>query len=271
MVTLSIVDYPNLVQFGDGNTIHSRFKALISEHMDAIVLPDDKLIEDLISPNPLIDLGYAISLTSYGGWIEKAIEESIPLKRERLKWLIDLETLKCFNINTRQSKENLVLSLHRRMGHPSMKSMITAVKAGLWLGCGVLVGDIESVMKDHPCIACILEGQNKSRAQYSNTDPMSTPIGHTLSGDIIGPITHTARDGSRYFYLFVDRATSYYHVYTSQTKDGFITALKHVYTFYANHGHTTIFFRTDSENLMQSKEMSEFLDSNKILPPYSLP
>jgi hypothetical protein len=113
--------------------------------------------------------------------------------------------------------------------------------------------------------------RNRAPIPRSIHEPMSVPIGHLVSGDIIGPITPHARDGAKYFFLFVDRRTSYYHVFTSKTKDGFITSLKQVYDFYLVHGHKIINFRSDSEEIMVHGSVEEYLASNGVIQQLSLP
>ena len=239
------------------------------------MLKDNDLIEDLISPNVFTALGYTIVLNDDGGWIEKDGEKVIPIMRDRLKWLIDLPTLKCFNANVNNkvssNTKDLVMSLHRRMGHASTKYMVSAVKAGSWIGCEVTPTDIEDVMKNCPCVLCILGKKNRNPIPKSVTDPKQVPIGYLVSGDIVGPVTPKAKDGSRYFFLFVDRRTSFYHVFTSRTKDGFITALKQVYDFYTKHGHTMRVFRSDSEQILISGDVAEFLNTSAVKQDLSLP
>ena len=77
--------------------------------------------------------------------------------------------------------------------------------------------------------------------------------------------------GTKYFFLFVDRRTSYYHAHTSRTKDGFITTLKLVYEDYASHGHKMLSFRSDSEQIMVVGDVAAFLASNGTDQQWSLP
>jgi hypothetical protein len=234
-------------------------------------------MEDLISANPIVDLGYRIILQDDGGWIEKDNKIIIRLRREQLRWLIDLKELKCLNAsivkkeNEQQDIEELVKQLHRRMGHSSSKTMISAIESGAWSKSGVTVEQIKRVMKDYVCPICLLAKRNQTHVHKSVTDPKSVPIAGLISGDIIGPITPTARDGSKYFFLFVDRRTSYYHVFTSKTKDGFITALQHVYDWYSSHGHTIKTFRSDSENILVHGDVASYLKSNAVNQQFSLP
>lgn len=157
------------------------------------------------------------------------------------------------------------------MGHVSFKIIIDALKAGAWTMTGVTTDQVANVMDEYKCPVCLLAKKNQTRVHFSITDPTTIPIAGLVSGDIIGPITPIARDGSKYFFLFVDRRTSYYHVTTSKSKDGFITALKYVYEWYLSHGHTIKAFRSDSENIMVHGEVADFLQAKVVDQQYSLP
>jgi len=214
-----------------------------------------------------VDLGYRIVLEKNEGWIERDNIRVITLRREQLEWLVNLHDLKCLNAKI-VKKETIpntvkdeVILLHRRMGHRSAKTMKAAVKAGAWIGCNVTARDIELVMNSKPCPICKMGKTNKIKIYNSITDPKAIPIAGLISGDIIGPVTPTAKDGSKYFFLFVDRRTSYYHVSTARSKDGFVTALKFLYEWYKSKGHTIKAFRSDSENIMLSGGVEEYLKS----------
>ena len=163
------------------------------------------------------------------------------------------------------------MEIHKRMGHPSMQTMIKAVKASSWLNTNLTPEQIRSAFTSTPCVICLMGKRNKAPIPASITDPTEVPIGHLVSGDIIGPITPPARDGAKYFFLFVDRRTSYYHAFTSRTKDGFITSLKSVYDFYLSHGHRIHVFRSDSENILVYGDVPEFLESKTVKQDLSLP
>ena len=58
--------------------------------------------------------------------------------------------------------------------------------------------------------------------------------------------------------------------FTSKTKDGFITSLKHVYNFYQSHGHKVINFRSDSEEKIVHGSVEEYLAANGVIQQFSL-
>lgn len=156
------------------------------------------------------------------------------------------------------------------MGHASTQNMINALNTGSWIVDDITADDIKNAMKQIPCVICEMAKRNKPSAPKSITNPKEVPIGH-LSGDIVGPINPMTKDGEMYFFLFVDRRTSYMHVYTSATKTNFITALKDVCKFYADNGHRVHSFRSDSEQILVEGDVEEFLSEESIQPQHSLP
>ena len=201
----------NTVIFGNGSEASTNLIAHINPKMPLIILPDDTLIEDLISCNPIVDLGYFIVLHQFGGWVEKNGVRVFKIEREGLKWTIDINTLKCLSAslpysqqesshdfildetqaqisrqdgrwilkplkNLAASKPSLndrVINLHRRMSHASGKTMFTAVKAGTWIGCDVTAEEVMSVMNNHTCIICQLAKKNRIAPSPSRTNPRS--------------------------------------------------------------------------------------------------
>jgi len=156
-----------VVVFGNGSETPISSAAHLTPSIPAMVLPDNTLVEDLISPNPIVDLGYRIVLEKDEGWIERDNIRVITLRREQLKWLVNLHDLKCLNAKIVKKEaipntvKDEVILLHRRMGHPSAKTMKAAVKAGAWIGCNVTARDIELVMNSEPCPICKIGKTNK--------------------------------------------------------------------------------------------------------------
>jgi len=212
-----------LVVFGNGNKVKCSSIAPITSTIPAFVILDKDLIEDLISPNPIVDLGYRIILESDGGWIEREGVRVLSLKREQLEWMINLSEMKCLNariVNRKnhtfdeRTKDKVIL-LHRRIGHPSTKTMRSAIRSGAWIGCDVTAQEVEEVMKTRPCPVCLMGKKSSVRIHGSITDPRTVPIAALVSGDIIGPITPTAKDGPRYFfYSLIDEhhTTMFQHI-----------------------------------------------------------
>ena len=200
--------------------------------------------------------------------------------RDQLKWIVDLEQLKLLQVNNKPTIKSLsantnkiekdVHNLHRRMGHPSSKQMTDAIKSGTWI-TDVTPEQVQDVMNRKPCNACIMGKRNHTPVPRIHKDPTTIAIADVISGDIVGPIDPPTRTGHKYFFLFVDKRTRFLHVFTSPSKDGFITSLKQVYTDYKMKGHTIKGFRSDSENIMIEGKVEEFINAQNITPTHSLP
>ena len=261
------------ILFGNGSTSISDEAARLNSSLSAIILPDKSLVEDLISTNPIVELGYEVLLTSGGGSILKNGEEVMPITRNRSKWHInlqDLRKLQCLVVH-KADHTNLIHTLHKRMGHPSSKEMINALQTQSWLCTEISPEDIKAAFTIRPCAICQLAKQNRQPIPRSLTDPTTSPIGTIISGDIIGPITPTNKKGHGYFFLFVDRTTSFYHTFTSATKDGFLTSLQYVFNYYKQHGHPMHTFRSDSEKILVEGKVAEFLADENVRQQFSLP
>jgi len=171
-LNLPVTENTNLtiVVFGNGNEVQCSSSAPITPSIPANVLKDEDLIEDLISPNSITDLGYRIVLEGNGGWIERDGIITMALRREQLEWLINLSEMRYLNARIIKKEDNAsdnstrerVLLLHRRMGHPSTKTMKTAIKSCSRIGCGVTAKEVDDVMNSRPCPICIM-GKKKQR------------------------------------------------------------------------------------------------------------
>jgi len=157
------------------------------------------------------------------------------------------------------------------MGHAPVNVMVSALRNRSWLHTDISADQIRKIFTERPCVICTLAKKNRPTIPTSVSDPKDHPIGNLISGDIIGPISPSNREGHKYFFLFVDRRTSYYHAYTSATKDGFITALSDVYEFYKKYGHKINIFRSDSENILVHGDVERFLSAQAVDQQYSLP
>lgn len=259
------------IEFASGETTTSNEAAHLNSVLEAIVLPDRSLVEDLISVCPLVDLGYDVLLTRGGGSIIKDGQEAMAIAREGNKWTVEINKLQCLAVSVSSKKIDEIHDLHRRLGHASPKMMIEAIKNKAWTTT-IRPEDITSTFRNKPCSACILAKKNRISFDLSaTTDPKSLDIGQLISGDIVGPIHPPNRDGHKYFFLFVDRRTSLYHAYTSATKDAFITALKRVYDYYTEHRHKVRAFRSDSEKIMIEGDVEDFLVSANVQQQTSAP
>ncbi len=256
----------------------------------ANVLNDTTLKENLISANPFLDAGFKISIEGTNGVITNAsTNETFPISRIDNKWIVklkDIEQMQCFSADNIPSHEineildiynasvtkptetiiNHIIKLHERMGHASLKNMIMAIEGDnpSWLHCDLSVKDIRHVMQTYKCPHCILGKKNKPPIPLSSGDRVDVAPGEIISGDIVGKIQPATTEGHCYYFLFVDVATGYMHAFTSKSKTEFIPALEKVIAWYKNHKCTPKVFRSDSEILLNSKEMSELLNHPSV-------
>jgi len=265
---LPVIDSTNdsvTVIFGNNSSSTSSATALINESLSAHILPDEDLIEDLISINPILDIGYNIRLFKDKGWVKKGDRNVLPITRSGPKWTLDLNQWQCLSCTTVSDEtRNKVQLLHERMGHSSMQCVIDAITKGTW------VSDIKMVFQDDKCPTCVIAKRNSLPIPKSITDPKTLQVGQLLSGDIVEPITPSTRNEHKYFYLFCDRRSGFLHAYTADSKAGFITALKDVCSFYAKHGHKVKGFRSDSEHIMIHGDVAIYLEENNIEQTMSL-
>jgi hypothetical protein len=90
-----------LIILGNGEKTTSNRKACIGD-LEAIVCNDDQLTDGLIAIHPIVDAGYNVSFSSWGGSMDKpSIEHTIPILRDGKKWLVDIEELKKIKIKTK--------------------------------------------------------------------------------------------------------------------------------------------------------------------------
>jgi hypothetical protein len=150
--------------------------------------------------------------------------------------------------------------------------MCTAINFGAWKNVKVTAEQVHRVMKQNPCLPCLLVKKNKpATANPEKNDLNELKIGELLSGDIIGKIQPATRNGDVYFYLFVDKRSGYMRAYTSKTEDGFVTALENTITYFEDFGHKVKAFRSDSEQIMKWGPVKQLLESKGIQPQHSLP
>jgi hypothetical protein len=87
-----------LIIFGNGKETTSTTRMRIGD-LEAIVCNDDQLTDVQVAVHPIVDAGYNIYFSSWGGLIDKpSTGHSIPIFRDDKKWLVDLEELKNIKI-----------------------------------------------------------------------------------------------------------------------------------------------------------------------------
>ena len=85
--------HPTQVIFGNGQTTATDIRAKIG-NLEAIVCKDSDLTEDLISLNPLLDMGFQLTMESKEGTLHNpAMDATIHVRRTGPRWSVDLEDL----------------------------------------------------------------------------------------------------------------------------------------------------------------------------------
>ena len=135
--------------FGNGHSTVTDQKTRIGE-LDALVCKDNALQEDLLSVNPLLDIGFKLTMDKDKGTLSnESTGVKIHVQRQGKKWAVDLEDLskamranpeleksqavdemvQAYAVINREPKStrDQVLHLHERMGHPNTEAMCAAV------------------------------------------------------------------------------------------------------------------------------------------------
>jgi hypothetical protein len=164
----------------------------------------------------------------------------------------------------------LVLQLHRRMGHASTENMIKAIQGGTWFNCPHDASQIAHVMAHNPCLSCNLAKKNKIPISIAS-DPRPPCPGHTIAADPMVGVTPLTRQGFSLAHIFKDIYTSKDHAFPSASKSDFLGFFKYVVNWYADYGWTVRIFRCDMEAVLNSREVQDYLDSKHIRVQNSAP
>ena len=156
--------------------------------------------------------------------------------------------------------------LHKRMGHPSRKVMMTNVKRNSWNGVhpDINATKINNVMQRHPCTACRLAKDNKlARKEGSGVKPTRT--GEVLSCDYQGKIAESIR-GYNGWYIFKCLYSGFRHsvMVKDKTKESFQEAISHVVDFYNSYGHRVELLRMDAGSTENAADVIAFLLEHSI-------
>ena len=276
--------------FGNGQGVMSQEEICIGP-VRAVVVPDNSIVEDLVSAGDIVDSGCKIYQDKYGGHIlNPATGTTVKIHRVDKKWTVQLKELEALATpHTIEDSSDIVvlrsstypdgvfekvINLHERMGHPSPLVMINAVDGEhpTWRNTGITGDQIRRVFNKHKCVHCILAKRNRKPISHpSGERAEETRPGDILSADSVGKISPASREGHEFFFIFEDVCTGYLHIFLSKTKVGFVVALRHVVTWYKTRGWTPKVLRTDQGKELMSSEVQAFLDGNQMIPEYSAP
>ena len=129
---------------------------------------------------------------------------------------------------------------------------------------------IRSTFSKWSCIFCAAGKRNRPPIPKNLTPPVSI-IGHTITSDILPKIKPTSIHGENCAFIFCCVFTGFLHGYVSSTKTDFLSFLSSVVDFYKFHGHAVKILRIDSEIVLMSNNVMQFLFDNGIQLQNSAP
>ena len=210
--------------------------------------------------------------------ITKEIEDSwlYDAKTARRKQIIlPLSTTRLDVLGNKSSRPfgktiDLVIHIHKVMGHASESSMLKATQDnGCWKGTDITAEDIRKVFRVYECLICKLAKTNLKSPTLRISKPSTIP-GNVIYVDFI-PQSIPALDGSTLSILFSDEATGWLHIANVQRKSEIITALEHIYYYFTKYGWKISILRSDDEIVLKSMEVIAWLDERKIEKQESVP
>ena len=263
--------------------------------IDALICNDNVLQEDLLSVNPLLDIGFKLTMDKDKGLLRnEKTGVNIHVQRQGKKWAVDLEDLAKATrsypeLETSQAVEDmvqanavinrdpksirdLVIHLHERMGHPNTEAMCAAVdgEEPTWSHSNLTSSQIRSIMRKYPCTVCLLAKRQRPPVATPSGERKDMKPGECISGDIV-PISPAAHDGSTMFFLFADVATGYMIAYTAKAKNSFLTAFIKAINTFKRYGHEVKIFRSDAETVLKDGDMGQYLEENGLYHETSTP
>ena len=263
--------------------------------LDALVCDDNVLQEDLLSVNPLLDIGFKLTMDKDRGLLRnESTGVLIHVLRQGKRWAVDLEDLsKAMKANPELEKSRAVddmvrahavinhepkslrdqvLHLHERMGHPNTEAMCAAVEGDqpTWEHSSLTPSQIRCIMRKYPCTICLLAKRQRPPVATPSGERRDMKPGECISGDIV-PISPPAHDGSTMFFLFADVATGFMVAYTAKAKNSFLTAFIKAINTFRRYGHEVKMFRSDAETVLKDGEMGQYLEANGLFHETSTP
>ena len=148
-----------------------------------------------------------------------------------------------------------VMSLHRRMYHPSSAVMAQALRAGAWLGVDISPTLVERVFSHRDCLFCAL-GKMK-RVPRAIGSSIAPHFGQEVSVDYL-PLSTPAKGGFTGAYVLVERAAGYAWAYLTPTHNSawLLKAVSHVRTCLLRYRHILRVIRTDAGRVEASQALA---------------
>ena len=195
--------------FGNGHSTVTDKKTTIGD-VEALICEDGILQEDLLSVNPLLDIGFKLTMNKSSGLLHnEETGATIHVQREGKRWAVDLEDLasamkanpdlienpamdelvKANAVVHRDPKSirDQVIQLHERMGHPNTEAMCAAVEGDTptWTHSNLSPSQIRSIMRKYPCTICLLAKRQKPPVANPSGERRDMRPGVCISGDIV--------------------------------------------------------------------------------------
>lgn len=264
----------------------------------ALVCDDDALLENLVSPNPLVDSGHIITLNKEGGNIfHPYTGKNAKITRDGRIWKVWLHDIarlgednttlhhneSCASVNAFRGSTNTVttslreavIDLHERLAHASTEAMCNAVSGSkpTWKQnplAPITASEIRKVFSTYTCLDCTLAKRNLASPSINISDANRKP-GEIISADPVGKINPPTKLGHSWFILFKCTSTGYLHAYTVARKDEFLICLKQVVDWYRARGHCPRVLRTDNDLVVLSQETQSYLVDMQMTQQLSAP
>ena len=274
------------VRFADDNvTDPVKYKVQMSDWLCAHVVKG--LAETLISVRDFTKHGDEVVFTSGGGSINRDGHELMKIHMISDQYYIDLNKLENIPMAKKLIASNITMKaysaslgvherikdLHERMGHAHPIVMARAVdgEASCWSDSGLTSQQIIDYYKvsSNKCL-CLLAYRNRPKKK-KRVSAKSVIPGEIVSADPIFKIYPESYDRNLGAFLFSDEATGFLHVFVGRHKSQFFECLRAVWLWYKSWGFPMKFLLTDSEAVVTSQELTEWLLDNDVHQRRSVP
>ena len=245
------------------------------------------LAETLISVRDFTKHGDEVVFTSGGGSINRDGHELMKIHMISDQYYIDLNKLENIPMAKKLIANNITMEaysaglsvhdrikdLHERMGHAHPIVMARAVdgEESCWSDSGVTSQQIRDYYRisKNKCM-CSLAYRNRPKKKTRISERSKRP-GEIVSADPIFKIYPESYDKDLGAFLFSDEATGFLHVFVGRHKSQFFECLRAVWLWYKSWGYSMKYLMTDSEAVVTSQELTEWLLDKNIHQRCSVP
>jgi len=168
-----------------------------------------------------------------------------------------------------QAQQEKVKELHVITGHQSQERMCAGVNSGAWV-TEVTCYEINKVMANWTCLTCARTKYTAIPTGLGSGVRPENP-GEMVASDFV-PVTPVSCFGHIGYFLFRDVASDYEWPYIVKSKEQFLEGLEAFLLMLNQNRHAMIKLRTDSEAVLNSKAVRQFLADKGVQkqssPPY---